>query len=136
MKNFRKLLLIAIPVMVLMVLSSCGKKNDPSPSGYPKTVEIEYRLTKVSGDNIGLVDISYNNETGADTRLEDQTLPFTKKITKKVSYGEGFLLGITGDVRVNASIKLEIYVDGKLVKTETPVFGNAYINASIVYQFQ
>lgn len=137
MKNFRKLLLIAIPVMVLVALSSCKKKddvNDPR-KGYPKNVQIEYRVTKVSGDNIGVMDFRYTNETGADTQLTGLALPFSKKINKTVNFAEPISLSITENYKITGSIKLEILVDGKVVATETPTFANAYITGGVVYSF-
>lgn len=137
MKNLRKLLLIALPLAVLTILSSCGKKDnvDDPRKGYPKNVEIEYRITAVSG-NPGLVDISYDNESGSDTRLADQPLPFVKKLTKKVDFGEVILLGVNGDTRFTGAIKLEILLDGKVVETETPQYTNTYPNESVTHSFQ
>ena len=136
MRNLKKLLYVALPLMVLAILASCKKKDsvDDPRKNYPKDVQIEYRVTAVSG-NPGLVNISYNNETGADTRLSDQPLPFVKKISKKVTYGEVLLLGTSGNIQFTGSIKLEILVDGKSVTSETPQFGNTYANASITHSF-
>lgn len=138
MKNLRKLCYIALPLMLLTLFSACSKKpdgvNDPRKN-YPKNVTIEYRVSKVSGDNIGVMDIRFTNETDADSQLTGQSLPFSKTITKTVNYASDVSLSILENYRITGSIKLEILVNGKVVKTETPVFSNTYITGGVVYQF-
>ncbi|MNV59006.1 hypothetical protein D3C71_1514050 [compost metagenome] len=75
----------------------------------------------------------YTNDAGASTNLDSQTLPFTKKFTKKVAFAEIFTVSAYTDGP--GTIKMEILVDGKVVQTASPV-SNTYINYNISHQFQ
>lgn len=118
---------------------SCKKKdsNDPgTPGGYPKTVNIEYRVTKVSGA-LAPVRITYRNESGGETTLENQSLPFSKKIRITVNKMDYVTLGVgtASSNTANASVKGVILVDDKEVnaKTESGVIS---IILSQVWMFQ
>ncbi|WP_342330307.1 hypothetical protein [Pedobacter sp. FW305-3-2-15-E-R2A2] len=126
---------IAFMLLAVGLISACSKdkdKYDDPRAGYPKTVTIDYKVTQTAG-NVGLTDIRYTNETGAFTSLDNQALPFSKKITKKVEFGESAT--ISTYTAGPGTIKLEILVDGKVVETASPV-SNTYINHNISYQFK
>lgn len=123
---------IACMFIAVGLTSACSKdkdKFDDPRAGYPKTVTIDYKVTQTTG-NVDLTDITYTNETRAFMSLDNQSLPFSKKITKKVEFGEGAT--ISTYTAGPGTIKLEILVDGKVVETASPV-SNTYINHNISY---
>ncbi|SHH03034.1 hypothetical protein [Pedobacter caeni] len=125
---------IAFMFLVAGLISSCSKdKNnvDDPRAGYPKTVSIEYRVTALSAGLTNL-DIRYTNETGADTELTAQSLPFSKIIRKSVTYASDVAVSITSNAP--GSAKLEIFVDGKSVASASPV-SQQYLNGIALYAF-
>jgi hypothetical protein len=117
-------------LMVLFIAPACSKLGSGNSGGYPKNVTILYKLTPSGGYTTG--DIGYLNETGSVTYLTNQSLSFTKQITRTVNKNDGASLNVSSIG--NGSIKMEIFVDGNLVKTETPS-GNV-VNTTIVHLFQ
>lgn len=121
---------IFLVTLFVMLLSSYGcKKDDNKNPGYPKTVTIEYKITATG---INKCDIIYTNETGGNTSLTDQALPFSKKFVRTVKQFDALSLGITA--LGNGSIKAEMFVDNNLVKTET-FSGNSVIVGTPAYIF-
>lgn len=126
---------IALIFLAVGLITSCSKdkdKFDDPRAGYPKEVTIEYKVTQTAG-NVGITDIMYTNDAGASTNLDNQTLPFTKKFTKKVDYGETFT--VSAYTNGPGTIRMEILVDGKVVETASPA-SNTYINFNISHYFQ
>lgn len=121
--------LSAVLFFLFFFATSCSKKDNTS-GGYPKNVTILYKLTPSAGYITG--DIGYLNETGSTTFLTSQPLSFTKQITKTVNKNDAASLHVSATGSGN--IKMEIFVDGTLVKTETPS-GNVISN-TIVHLFQ
>jgi hypothetical protein len=123
-KSESSIWLIAITFITL--LSACSKKND-SPAAYPKTVTVTYRVTSAT---VATASISYRSETMAMTTLTNVALPFSKAITKTVNVNDDVNIGFT--LNVPGPIKLEILVDGSVVKTQDFTGGAG----ALVYLFQ
>lgn len=126
---------ITFMFLVAGLISSCSKdKNnvDDPRVGYPKTVTIEYKVTALSA-GLNKLNIRYVNESGADTDLSNQSLPFTKTVKKSVTYGESAVLSINSDAP--GSAKLEIYVDGKPVSSASPS-SQQYLSGIVQYAFR
>lgn len=122
-------------LLLSVILFSCSKDSNP---GYPKTVNIEYKVTALSGITGPLSLLSFTNETGGNTDLSNQSLPFTKTISKRVAVGDAVVLSLRYNNTTNStsvSIKMEIIVDGKVVKTETSNSTTPVIIAAIAYAF-
>lgn len=121
------------PALFFVVLfsTSCSK-NGNSSSVYPKNVTILYKLTPSGGYSTG--DIGFTNETNSVTFLTTQPLTFTKQITRTVNKNDNASLTVSSTAAGGGNIKMEIFVDGNLVKTETPS-GNVISN-TIVHLFQ
>jgi hypothetical protein len=122
-------------LLLSLTLFSCSKDSNP---GYPKTVNIEYKVTALSGITGPLSLLSFTNETGGNTDLSNQSLPFTKTISKSVAVGDVVVLSLRYNNTTSStpvSIKMEIIVDGKVVKTETSNSTTPAIIAAIAYAF-
>jgi len=76
------------------------------------------------------VSITYDNETGGQTTVDNPALTFTKTITKTVSRYNIITLGYF--VNPPQSVKLEILIDNEVVKTQVQTSPNAAIS----YTFQ
>jgi hypothetical protein len=114
------------------LLFSCKKDDDaPSGSGFPKEVNIEYKVTATAG-NLTKSDVTYTNETGGISSVDDAALPFSKKIKKTVDKYE--VLAISTTSTLPGGLKAEILIDNKVVKTETYT-GNTIVHGIFTYQF-
>ena len=101
---------------VVLLGTSCKKsKDDNKESGFPRNVTIEYKVSSSSGLN--KTEITYSNETGGMTMVENASLPFTKKIDRRLTELTAIGLGIASDIP--GSLNLEILVNGKSVKAQT-----------------
>jgi len=113
-----------------MVLLSACKKDKKGNSGYPKDATIEYRYTLLSGSPTGL-ELRYTNESGGTEDIRTATLPYSKKITRKVNAYDGVTAGFiaTGP----GSIKVELLIDGKVVdsKTASVNTANAFTESTV-----
>ena len=105
----------------LFLLSAC-KKDKKDSKGYPKDATIEYRFTLLSGSPTGL-ELRYTNENGGTEDVRTATLPYSKKITRRVNPYDGVNAGFiaTGP----GSIKVELLIDGKVVDTKTASINTA-----------
>ena len=128
--TLKSTVLFSALILAVFFTASCSKSGGNSSVAYPKNVTILYKLTPSGGYTTG--DVGYLNETGSVTYLTNQSLPFTKQITRTVNKNDAASLNVSSIG--NGSIKLEIFVDGNLVKTETPS-GNV-VNTTIVHLFQ
>ena len=122
--------LASLLVLIVFFATGCSK-DDNSSGGYPKNVTIEYKLTPSAG--ITVADVGYTNETNAVSTLFGQALPFTKQITRTVNKLDN--AGLTVTAIGSGNIKMEIFVDGNLVKTETPS-STSVVQGTIAYVFQ
>lgn len=123
-----KTILVAL-VALPCVISSCKKNNSDD---YPKSVNIQYKVSSPTGITQAS-SIIYMNETGALTNLSNQALPYTKSLTRSVNKGDA--LSLRADAVGNGNLKLEILVDGQVVKTASPT-GTSTVTGTIVHQFQ
>lgn len=114
--------LFTLLMAVVLLGTSCKKdKDDNKDSGFPRTVTIEYKVS--SGSSLNAADITYTNETGGITRVENAALPFYKKFDKNLT--EPQAIGMSATSGVAGNLKLEIIVNGKSVTaqefTQSPV---------------
>lgn len=116
---------------ILMLTASCSKDDNDSPS-YPRTVEVKYRVTKISG-TLNDITILYTNQSGGRTGLSNQTLPYTVAFDREVEQYDDLAVSIAA--YGNASVKLEILVNDRVVESETYT-DDSYVSGSIVYLFQ
>lgn len=113
------------------LLAAC-KKDPVNPlNNYPKDANIEYRVKSTTG--IARADILYDNQTGGQTSLDDQSLPFTVKF-KRTGVAYATTIGLLGSTGVPGTIILEIVVDDKVVETQT-FTATSNVGGSIAYAF-
>ena len=114
--------------LTMLLTASCKKSNSGTDNTYPKQVSITYKVSSTTANS--LVSITYDNETGGQTTVDNPVLPFTKTITKTVNKNNIITLGYF--VNPAQSVKLEILVNNQVVKS------NDYTlpNAAMSYTFQ
>lgn len=122
-------------ILSVLVFTGCSDKDNPLDS-YPRTVDIEYRITCTAGNVTNANSGSYTNETGGDSGLSNYALPFSKTIRRSVDFGDIITLGAWhNNSAVGAfSLKLDILVNGSVKKSQTFSDPSA-INAAISYSF-
>ena len=114
------------------LLFSCKKdKDNDQPSGFPKEVDIEYRVTATAG-SLTKADVTYTNETGGLSDIDNAALPFSKKFRKTVNKYD--VIGLSTTSTLPGGLKAEILVDNKVVKTET-FTGTTVVHGIFTYQF-
>lgn len=114
--------------LTILLAASCKKPDSNTDNTYPKKVNITYRVSSTTTNN--LVSITYDNETGGQTTADNPALPFAKTITKTVNKYNIITLGYF--VNPAQSVKLEILVDNQVVKSQ--VYTSQ--NSSMSYTFQ
>ena len=133
LKTLRKHLatFLAIALSVTLMTACSKSKDDNGGSSYPKTVSIEYKV--VSSTGLKAAEITWTNETGGNSDLDNAALPFSKKFDRKVEkYNIIYLRALSG---VGGSLTLEIYVDGKKVQSKTAT-GSGVFTDMIGYTFE
>ena len=125
MKRINSIFTIAL---ISFVFLSCKKPSSGSDSAYPKQVSITYRVSSTTTNK--LVSITYDNETGGLTTVDNPALPFTKTITKTVNKYNIITLGYF--VNPAQTVKLEILVNNLVVKSQE--YTNP--NSAMSYTFQ
>jgi len=125
MKQINSILFIALFYLVML---SCKKSDSGTDNTYPKQVDITYRVSSTTTNN--LVSITYDNETGGQTTVNTPTLPFTKTITKTVTKNNIVTLGYF--VNPAQTVKLEILVNNQVVKSQDYTSPNSAMS----YTFQ
>ncbi|RPD42019.1 hypothetical protein [Chitinophaga barathri] len=124
--------LFTIFATVTLLTSSC-KDNPADPrAGWPKEVNIEFRVKTPTAAMIK-ADIIYNNATGGRTTLEDATLPFSVKFKRTVNLRDD--IAISGYADVGGTMELEIRVDDKVVSSQT-FQGTTLVTGATAYVFQ
>lgn len=125
-----KMKLLKTPLFIgfIILLAASCKKTDSGNETYPKQVDITYRVSSTTTNNV--VSITYDNETGGQTTVNNPSLPFTKTITKTVNKYNIVTLGYF--VNPAQTVKLEILVDNQVLKSQ----GYTAANASMSYTFQ
>lgn len=138
MKRYKVKFKVVITTLLLMtILLACSDSNEPGKSipTYPKDVSIEYTVTPTGTTKV--TSLGYTNSTGGDTNLTDVTVPFSLKFDRKVNQADVVSLSVLHNNSASGgffSLKLEIRVDGNLVKSET-FEGTSSLIGSIVYIF-
>lgn len=125
MKQLSTSLFIAL---IILFAASCKKADSDTDNTYPKQVSITYRVSSTTTNN--LVSITYDNETGGQTTVNNPALPFTKTITKTVNKNNIITLGYF--VNPAQTVKLEILVNNQVVKSQS--YSNP--NSAMSYTFQ
>ena len=125
MKQFKTALFVGC---IMLLAASCKKSGSDPQDGYPKQVSITYRVSSTAAGN--LVSITYDNETGGQSTVDNPSLPFTKTITKTVDKYNIVTLGYF--VNPAQNVKLEILVNDKVVKSQS----YTSVNAAMSYTFQ
>lgn len=125
MKLFKTSLFVGL---VILFAASCKKSGSDTGNTYPKQVNITYRGSSTATNS--LVSITYDNETGGQTTVNNPSLPFTKTITKTVNKNNIITLGYF--VNPAQTVKLEILVNNEVVKSQT--YSNP--NSAMSYTFQ
>lgn len=125
MKLFKTALFIGL---IILFAASCKKSDSNTDNIYPKQVSITYRVSSTTTNS--LVSISFDNETGGVTTVDNPALPFTKTIIKSVNKYNIITLGYF--VNPAQKVKLEILVNNQVVKSQ------AYTspNSGMSYTFQ
>lgn len=119
-------------IAAVVFFASCSKDKDNGPdqqSGYPKEVTVEYKVTST---NLPKADLTFTNETGGTTRVSNAALPASKSFKRTVKFGDDASMGITS--YTGGTIKVEIWIDGKLSKTET-YSGTDVVSGSLSHVF-
>lgn len=117
---------------ISLLLFSCkDKDSSATPSAYPKSVDITYKVTSSNG--VTKANILYLNGTGGSTTLMDQALPFTVTFTRTVNAGD--YAQVSASAPQTGDIKMDILLGSDVVKTTT-ISGNGYISGSTIYYFQ
>lgn len=125
----------ALPCLVLTFLfTSCSKDHNDAPengnSTYPKEVNIEYRVSAVSGVTTGRV--LYVNSTGGNTTIDQVSLPYSVKLKRTVNQLDD--LGLSFSAVASGEAKSEILVDNQVVASKT-FSGTSYLSDTVVYLF-
>ncbi|MGN7723860.1 hypothetical protein [Chitinophaga sp. 22620] len=103
----------------LFVSCSKDKNDDPTPpggGGYPKEVNVTYKVTKVSG-NITSCRIDWFNATGGMTTEQNAALPITRSFKRTVKQYDWVTFSVASTTP--GSLKLEILVGDDVVETQT-----------------
>jgi hypothetical protein len=117
-------------LFMLTACLACGENEEAKPKG---SLEVEYRVSSVSGATVG--DISYTNETGGTTDLDDAPLPFSVKFKFSQRPGPLVLLALLSDQSgQQQTINGVILIDGQEVKNETGVGAPPAVSIAYVVQ--
>ncbi len=125
MKQSKTPLLIGL---IIMLGASCKKAGSGTSDAYPKQVDITYRVSSTTTNS--LVSVTYDNETGGQTTVNNPALPYTKTITKTVNKYNIITVGYF--VNPAQTVKLEIQVNGQAVKSQEYTSPNSAMS----YTFQ
>ena len=110
-KTLSTVLLLAFSAIFLISCRSDSSDDNSGGSSYPKQVSITYRITSTTTSS--LLHISYKNETGGTTDVNNPSLPFTKTFTRTVNQFDNLSLSCSSNTA--QTVKLEILVDNKVV---------------------
>lgn len=129
MKNFRKLFLALLPVLVIAVLASCKKDDDSSATHKVKfkaETSSDAKLSTVVYTNV-TGDVTSNTSVNSTTfNSAELTIPSSVPIISFGATGSG--------ATANSTIKVQIWVDGVMVK-ENVGTGTA-LSATTSYSFK
>lgn len=128
---------------LLMSLLSCKINKDKDnitpvyPGSYPTKAKIEYRVVGVDINTIN--SITYTDSKGEQIKLNETVLPFSLVIEPTVNKGDKFNLDILHTNPLDTvpfSVILEIWIDGKLQKTESQTSANNSVVANVGVVFE
>ena len=114
--------------LLILLAASCKKSGSGDDTSYPKQVNITYRVSSTTGNS--LVSITYDNESGGLTTVNNPGLPFSKSITKTVNKYNIITLGYF--VNPAETVRLEILINNQVVKSQD--YNSP--NAAMSYTFQ
>lgn len=124
-----KLLKTSLFIGFIMLLAvSCKKSDLDTDNAYPKQVNITYKVSSTTTNK--LESITYNNETGGLTSVDNPALPFTKTITRTVDKYAIITFGYYANPA--QTVKLEVLVNNQVVKSQE----YTSLNAAMSYTFQ
>ncbi len=101
--------------LIFPVAISCKKSSTGENSTYPKAVTITYKVSSTTANSLVL--ITYDNESGGQTTVDNPSLPFSKSISKTVNKYNIITLGYF--VNPAQTVKLEILVNNQVVKSQS-----------------
>ena len=140
MKNTKgRLLTLALISLTALGLNSCTKDSSPDDPGseFPREVTIVY--TASSTTRTVAESVSYTNNSGGSTSLDNVTLPFTVTITRTVDVADfaalNALVVSPASESVMEDVKVEIRINGQVVDTETGT-GSGSATADAFYLFE
>lgn len=110
---------LAVLLLTASLFVSCSKdkNDDPGPSGgYPKEVNVTYKVTVLSG-NITNCRIDWLNASGGMTIEQNAALPITKSFKRTVNQYDWVTFSVASTTP--GSLKLDILVGNDVVKTQT-----------------
>lgn len=110
----KQLAYLLLSCAALATASGCSK-NDAEPSG-PKEYQVEYKVSS----NVAESDyLSYTNESGGNTTLNNTPLPASYRFKRTMKQGDNLTILASIDGGTTASeITCAILLDGKEVKKE------------------
>lgn len=114
---------------ILLLFTAACKKSDSGTGGtYPRQVSITYKVSSTSTSSLIL--ITYDNENGGQTTVNNPVLPYTKTITRTVDRYSIVTLGFA--VNPAQNVKLELLVNDQVVKSQDYTSANSAMS----YTFQ
>lgn len=126
-------------VLTMLFMSSlffsCSKDDDGgSNNTYPKDVKIKYEVSSTTSNTAR---VTYKNETGAETSVENASLPFSKEVRKSVKFAEivSVLAAISVENGQNESVTVRLFIDDKLVDERTANSNLGSVVGQATYQF-
>ena len=112
-----RLAYLLLSCAAIVTAPSCSKDNDATPKG-PKEYQVQYNVTSV---NAAVSDyISYDNESGGTTNINNVPLPAIYSFKRTMKQGDPLSVLASIDGGTSASeITVAILLDGREVKKET-----------------
>lgn len=131
MKNFKRLCLTALPLLMLTILVSCSKDDDEKPVESHKVV-----FKAESSSDASIMTALFTNATGdITTNSSVNSTTFTSAELTIPSSIPVISFGANGTGTSSTStLKVQIWVDGKMVKEN--VSTGTILSATTTYSFQ
>lgn len=112
----KRLTYLLLTGLTLGTASSCSK-DDATPTG-PKEYQVEYRISSTTAPTSDC--ISYDNESGGTTTVNNVSLPATYRFKRTMKPGDHLsLLASLDGGTTTSEITAAILLDGREVKKET-----------------
>ncbi|MCB2411108.1 hypothetical protein [Hymenobacter lucidus] len=112
----KRLTYLLLSGLTLASMAGCSK-DDAIPAG-PKEYQVEYRISSTTAPSSDY--ISYDNESGGSTTLNNVPLPANYRFKRTMKQGDhvGLLASLDGGTSTS-EITATILLDGREVKKET-----------------